>query len=155
MRLCVDYRKLNRKIHVDRHPIPRIQETPDILGGRSWFSVLNQDKAYHQGFLKPESQFLTTFITPWGLYESIRIPFGLSNAPASFQRFIETCLGDLREEVCILYLHDVIVFCSSLEDHITHLRKVFQRLKEHSVKIKPKKKLNTHNLSRDHPSYHC
>ena len=59
LRLCVDYRELNRKTQVDRHPIPRIQETLDNLGGNSWFSVLDQGKAYHQGFVKPESQHLT------------------------------------------------------------------------------------------------
>ena len=69
LRLCVDYRELNRETVPDRHPIPRIQETLDNLGGNSWFSVLDQGKAYHQGIVEENSRHLTAFITPWGLYE--------------------------------------------------------------------------------------
>ena len=64
LRLCVDYRALNKKTHPDHHSIPRIQETLDILGGNSWFSVLNQGKAYHQGFMSAKSQPYTAFTTP-------------------------------------------------------------------------------------------
>ena len=64
MRLCIDYRELNKKTVPDRHPIPRIQEALDSLGGKSWFSVLDQGKAYHQGFVGKKSQPLTAFVTP-------------------------------------------------------------------------------------------
>lgn len=139
LRLCCDYRELNRKSVPDRHPIPRIQDMLDALGGSSWFSVLDQGKAYHQGSLDEASRPLTAFITPWGLYEWVRIPFGLSSAPAEFQRSMEHCLAGLRDTVCLPYLDDNLVHSSSFEQHLEHVRLVLQHYKEHGVKLTPKK----------------
>lgn len=139
LRLCIDYRLLNQKTVPDRHPLPRIQDLLDTLGGHSWFSILDQGKAYHQGYMAEGSRHMTAFISPWGLHEWVRIPFGLCNAPAAFQRSMEEMLISLRDECCIPYLDDILCYSKSFSDHVCAVRCVLRALQRHGVKLRPTK----------------
>ena len=100
----------------DAFALPRIEETLDYLAGSKWFSALELDE---------ESKPLTAFTArPLGFYTCERMPFGAMNAPATFQRLMETCLGDLHLNCCLIYLDDIIVFVKTQEDAITRLGSV-------------------------------
>ena len=139
MRLCVDFRGLNKKTVQDAHPLPRVQETLDNLGGKSYFSIMDQSRAYYQGRMSAESQKKTAFILPWGLYEFVRIPFGLMNAPSCFQRYMESVIEDFRDDFATAYLDDLIVYSDDFHQHLEHIRKVLQRVKSKGLKLKLQK----------------
>ena len=104
-RFCIDLRKLNARTVKDAYALPRIEETLDYLAGSKWFSALDLKSGYWQVELYEESKPLTAFTAcPLGFYECEQMPFGATNAPATFQRMMEMCLGDLHLNWCLIYL---------------------------------------------------
>jgi transposase InsO family protein len=139
LRFCVDYRSLNRKTIRDAFPLPRIDETMDALCGAKYFSSLDLRAGYWQVGVKEEHKERTAFtIGPLGFYEFQSMPFGLTNSPATFQKLMHRCLGDLHKD-CLVYLDDIIIFSTDLDEHMKKLEKVFERLKEYNLKLKPSK----------------
>ena len=136
LRLCVDYRKLNLKTVPDRQPIPRVQDLLDGLHGQKFFSTLDMAKAYHQGYIRDICRKYTAFSTPWALFEWLRIPFGLKNAPAAFQKYINTALSGLLDKVCLAYLDDILIYGKTFKEAKMNLRTVLKRLKEKGVKLR-------------------
>ena len=130
------YRKLNAQTIPDRHPLPRIQTIIDSLGKNQYLSLLDQTKVYRQLHMDPESRKFTSFLTLCGFYEWVRIPCGLMNAAACFQRFMESCLGEYRDDFAISYWDDLLVYSGSFEDHLKHLRLVLQRLKNMALTLR-------------------
>ena len=139
IRLCIDYRHLNSKTRRDAFPMPRIDEALDALGNAKYFTTLDLTSGYWQVKVAEKDRPKTAFTTPMGLFECIRMPFGLQNAPATFQRLMTSCLGDQQFESLLIYLDDIIVFSSSFEDHLNRLTLVFNRLRQQGLKLKPRK----------------
>ena len=111
----------------------------DSLNAKKWFSLLDQQKTYYQIYLDPESHPLTAFIAPWGLYKWVGVPFGLSNASAEFQRYMENCLTDVKDKFAFSYLANVLVYSDDFDSHVDQLRKVFQILRENGIEVNAKK----------------
>ena len=140
LQFCIDLRKLNARTIKDAYALPRIDETLDYLAGSRWFSALDLKSGYWQVELDEESKPLTAFTAgPLGFYECKRMPFGATNAPATFQQMMEMCLGDLHLNWCLIYLDDIIVFAKTQQEAITRLGTVFQKLREAGLKLQPLK----------------
>ncbi|XP_044158409.1 uncharacterized protein LOC122944239, partial [Bufo gargarizans] len=139
IRFCVDYRKINQITHKDAYPLPRIEESLTALGSAAYFSTLDLTSGYWQVPMAPADREKTAFTTPMGLFEFNCMPFGLCNAPGTFQRLMERCLGHKNFETVLLYLDDVIVYSKTYEDHLKHLAEVFEILVKYGLKVKPSK----------------
>lgn len=134
-RIVIDFRKLNEKTLDDKYPIPNIADVLDKLGNCHYFTTLDLASGFYQVEMKPEDVPKTAFNVEHGHFEFLRMPMGLKNSPSTFQRVMDNVLRDLQNTICLVYLDDIIVFSTSLQEHMVNLQKVFQRLRESNFKI--------------------
>jgi predicted aspartyl protease len=139
VRFCVDYRKVNLLTTRDVYPLPRTDDCLAALSGGRFFSTLDLTAGYNQLPMDPLSKDKTAFISIAGLYQFKVLPFGLTNAPATFQRFMDAVLAGLKWKNLLCYMDDICVFSTTFENHLDDLKSVFMRLREAKLKLKPSK----------------
>ncbi|XP_028165519.1 uncharacterized protein LOC114356506 [Ostrinia furnacalis] len=136
-RLCVDYRALNHKTKRDHYPLPRIEDLLDRLSGQSMFTTLDLASGYHQIPIAEESIEKTAFVTPDGQYEYTRMPFGLANAPAVFQRVMHKVLAKVK--YVIIYMDDILIPSASFDEGLARLEEVLNVLQQSGLTLKKQK----------------
>jgi len=139
VRYCIDYRALNSATVKDAFPLPRIEECIDMLHGTEYFCTLDLASGYWQLSVDPSDRHKTAFITRYGLFEHVRMGFGLCNAPATFQRAMNLVLQGLLWKKVICYLDDVITLGTSIADSFCSLTTVLDRMRQYNLKLKPRK----------------
>ncbi|CAH2083323.1 unnamed protein product [Euphydryas editha] len=138
-RLCVDYRALNRKTKKDHHPLPRIEDQLDLLAGNNLFTSLDLASGYYQIPINEGSRLKTAFVTPDGQFEYNRMPFGLVNAPAVFQRTMNKILAEAKIKYALVYMDDILIPSKDVDEGMIRLREVLGLLKKGGLTLKMSK----------------
>lgn len=135
LRLCVDYRGLNAVTIKNRVPLPLIDETLDRLVGAAYFTKLDLKEAYHRIRIKYGDEWKTAFRTRYGLFEYAVMPFGLANAPATFQALMNKVLGGLVDIICVVFLDDILIYSQTQEEHWERVNTVLERLRKYDLYV--------------------
>ncbi|KAJ9507454.1 hypothetical protein QJQ45_006454 [Haematococcus lacustris] len=136
LRMCIDYRQLNKITIRDQYPLPRIDDLFDQLAGKTVFSSLDLQAGYHQIRIPAEDVPKTAFRTPEGHYQFKVLCFGLTNAPATFQRVMNEAFAEVINDCALVYLDDILVMSENTEEHLVHLRRVFDLLRKNKFYAK-------------------
>ena len=139
LRLCVDYRGLNKITRKNRHPLPLITQVLDQLSGSAYFTKLDLKDAYHRIRIREGDEWKTAFRTRYGHFEYMVMPFGLANAPATFQAYINKALAGIVDVSCVVYLDDILIFSKDRTTHVNHVKEVLRRLRKFDLYANLKK----------------
>ena len=146
LHFCIDFRKLNARTKKDSYPLPHIQETLESFEGSRIFSSFDFELGFWQVEIDEASKQYTVFtVGSLGFFECERMPFRLCNAPVTFQRLMQNCLGELNLTYCLIYLDDVITFSTNEDNNLHHMRVIFDRFRVEHLKLKPSKCSLFHN----------
>ncbi len=139
LRFCVDFCKVNAITKKDSFPLPLMSEVLDSLGNAKYFSSMDLTSGYWNIKIREEDVPKTAFVTFEGMYKFLRVPFGLSTAPATFQRAMQHALSGLTPHLALVYLDDVLVFSDTFEQHLKDLQAVLERFRKYNLRLKAKK----------------
>jgi len=128
LRFCIDYRKLNDVTVKDSYPLPRISDCLDALSTGKYFSAFDLRSGYFQVMMAEVDKEKTSFVTRSGTYQFKVLPFGVTNGPATFQRLMDLTMAGLNYRICLVYLDDIILMSKTVDEHITRLTMILNRL---------------------------
>lgn len=139
IRICIDFRNLNKVSLKDNYPVPKMDHISHKVVGSQRMSMMDGFSRYNQILVHPNDQEKTTFTTPWGTFMYSKMPFGLINAGATFQRAMDIAFSEERDRFVVIYLDDITIFSESDKKHYQHLQRVFHKCMKFGVSLNPKK----------------
>src|SRR5450759_673810 len=139
LRLCADYRALNKQIVKDRYPLPHMDDLFDCVTGATKFSKVDLRTGYHQIRMAEGDEYKTAMHTRFGSFEYLVMPFGLCNATATFMKMMNHIFHDLLDEGVVVFIDDILIYSKTIEEHKQLLKEVFRRLRKHHLYAKPSK----------------